>query len=270
MASDREHYDDGRLCCAAELQAQRKRRKILSGDGVDPTHIEHLDTQQKGETELWEEQKDSSELAESAVQQPGGEKKPVDTAHGELEEDRQPTDGQHEGEREAGIIWQRDDRGLCDHFECELTAAKEKFSQRRANNGGGGGVKLKPSFGHRAGFDAFMTGYSFASIAVSLRKATESSGLGGERDSGGPGGEGEGNGLVGEREHRLLDELREMRNKLANRGKTFPLHILKSHFTNTSQPHRTAQLNIKEYFNKQWTNNHKKQCTNVQNTLSEI
>ena len=208
------------LCCA-ELQAQRKRRKLLNGEGESTTSVEHLDKQQQEE----EERDNRNNIEPPEFEVGGGNGKPVDTAE-DQREGRQLTNCGH--------------KGLTELFECELTAAKEKCSQRQASSGGGGNVKLKPSFGHRAGFDAFMTGYSFASIAVNLCQASNSSepGPGGERD---------------QREG-MLGELREMRNKLANRGKTFPLHIVKSHFTTTSQQHKTAQLNIREYFKKHSTN----------------
>ena len=209
------------LCCA-ELQAQRKRRKLLNGE-EDCTEL--VDRQQQQQQQ--EEERDSKNNIEPPdFKLERGDGQSADTAE-DQGEGRQPTDS-----------------GLSELFECELTTAKEKFSQHRAGSGGGENVKLKPSFGHRAGFDAFMTGYSFASIAVSLFKASNSSGPG-------PG---------GERDQReaILVELREMRNKLANRGKTFPLHIMKSHFTNTSQQHKTAQRNIGEYFKKYSTNDCKK------------
>lgn len=110
---------------------------------------------------------------------------------------------------------------LANLFECELSAAKARFGQSLSQTGQDKqDVTLKPSFGHRAGFDAFMTGYSFASIAVSVRKSPTEG---------------------------LLSGLKEMRNCLANRGKTFPLQITRSHFTNTSQQHRTAQTRISAF-----------------------
>ena len=76
------------------------------------------------------------------------------------------------------------------------------------------------AFGHRAGFDAFMTGYSFGCYAVQ----SSSSGEG------------------------VLTGLQGMRNKLASRpGRnwTVPLHILKSHFAKTSSTHATASERLK-------------------------
>lgn len=219
--------------CCAEIQAQRKRRKLLNGGGESTSSTEHVDKHEhQGEQqEEQEEERDNTE--------PAGNKTQLQELHqGDDEfaesavQDTAVADEKGEGIQSTGR------EQLSELFECELTAAKEKFSQQQhqAHSKGGENVKLKPSFGHRAGFDAFMTGYSFASMAVSLCKA------GGD---GGPAGEGEDEHGSG-----MISKLREMRNKLANRGKTFPLHILKSHFTNTSQQHNTAQLNIREYFNK--------------------
>jgi hypothetical protein len=224
----------------AELQTQRKKRKLMNGEGESASTTKPPDKQQKEEerdgrsnvepsesefqlentTELHEQHQGDSDFAESAVPYGGL----VDTS-----------EEKGDSKRPAAV------KGLREQFESELTAAKEKFSQRQSDGRGEENVKLKPSFGHRAGFDAFMTGYSFASIAVSLCKARENG-------SSGPccTAEGEGKGGQGI----LAGELGEMRNKLANRRKAFPLHILKSHFTSTSQQHKNAQLSIREKYNK--------------------
>ena len=136
-----------------------------------------------------------------------------------------------EKEEESDQQMEREDSELTELFESDLCSAKARFTQ------GGGGEKerglldlsLKPSFGHRAGFDAFMTGYSFASIAVTSMKPLDDC-----------------------REKLMwLSGVEEMRNKLANRGRAFPFHVSKSHFTSTSQQHRDAQTNIEEFFKKQ-------------------
>ena len=145
------------ILCFAELLAQRKRRKLLNGEGESTTSTEHLDKQAEER-----DSRNNIEPQEFKLGGGGGGGEPVDTAK-DQGEGRQPTDRGHEG--------------LSELFECELTAAKEKCSQCQASSGGGN-VKLKPSFGHQAGFDAFMTGYSFASIAVSLCQASNSSGPG--------------------------------------------------------------------------------------------
>lgn len=115
---------------------------------------------------------------------------------------------------------------LSEIFESDLSTAKAKFTEGENHVSclqDSPNVKFKPSFGHRAGFDAFMTGYSFACIAISLRKLTS------EPKSG------------------WLSGVEEMKNKLANRAKAIPLHVTKSHFTNTSQQHRIAQSKISSF-----------------------
>ena len=92
---------------------------------------------------------------------------------------------------------------------------------------GVGGVETaRPAaFGHRAGFDAFMTGYAFGCYAL------ESCGDGERVESGAE--------LVG---------LEDMRNKLASRRGNWkvPLCILKSHFASTSSTHSVARERMKE------------------------
>ena len=118
-------------------------------------------------------------------------------------------------------------------FEYELSAAKAKFSDGGSHQPPCGQdsvnmkLKLKPSFGHRAGFDAFMTGYSFASVSVDHGTVVASE---------------------HERKSHPLSGLEEMKNKLANRGKAFPLQVIKSHFATTSQHHRSAQAVIEAFF----------------------
>ena len=116
---------------------------------------------------------------------------------------------------------------LSELFESDLSAAKAKFTEGETHAGclqDSPSVMLKPSFGHRAGFDAFMTGYSFACISISLRK------------------------LGSEKKHGWLSGMEEMKNKLANRGKAIPLQVTKSFFTNTSQQHRVAQSKMSLFF----------------------
>ena len=116
---------------------------------------------------------------------------------------------------------------LSEIFESDLSAAKAKFIEGEHHDKclqDSPNVKLKPSFGHRAGFDAFMTGYSFACISISLRK------------------------LASEQKSSWLSSVGEMKNKLANRGKAIPLHVTKSLFTNTSQQHRIVQSKMSSFF----------------------
>lgn len=105
-------------------------------------------------------------------------------------------------------------------FERDLAAVRARLS-------GCGEEQVKTakpaSFGHRAGFDAFMTGYTFGCYAV-------------ESSSGGM--------EAGEE----LAGLADMRNKLASRGGNWkvPLHILKSHFAKTSSTHSLARERMRE------------------------
>ena len=85
----------------------------------------------------------------------------------------------------------------------------------------------KPSFGHRAGFDAFMTGHTFACYAVGQAKDLL------------PG------ASVECCREALMAGLRVMQNCLGNRGKPIPLQIVKSHFSKTSVAHQTAQETIR-------------------------
>ena len=85
----------------------------------------------------------------------------------------------------------------------------------------------KPSFGHRAGFDAFMTGHTFACYAVGQAKDLL------------PG------ASVECCKEAVMASLRAMQNCLGNRGKPIPLQIVKSHFSKTSAAHQTAQETIR-------------------------
>ena len=84
----------------------------------------------------------------------------------------------------------------------------------------------KPSFGHRAGFDAFMTGHTFACYAVGQAKELPGASVECCREA-------------------VMASLRVMQNCLGNRGKPIPLQIVKSHFSKTSAAHRTAQETIR-------------------------
>lgn len=102
-------------------------------------------------------------------------------------------------------------------FRQDLTAIRAKLS-----GCGHDQVKaVRPAFGHRAGFDAFMTGYAFGCYAVEL-------------SSGG--------------EVERLEGLEGMKNRLASRVANWkvPLHILKSHFAKTSSTHAIAKERMKE------------------------
>lgn len=111
----------------------------------------------------------------------------------------------------------------CDYVT-EETDVIELFRDDFAAARDGGVVEkaarsVRQVFGHRAGSDAFMTGYAFGCYAVtSSRSADVASG-------------------------EELCGLKEMRNSLASRPATWkvPLQILKSRFVKTSSTHSVAQ-----------------------------
>ena len=81
----------------------------------------------------------------------------------------------------------------------------------------------RPSYGHRAGFDAFMTGYVFAHFATTtqtnrkqLSAASQSPAF----------------------DEAMIEGLSSMRNRLSNRNRPVPLIMVKSQFDNTSPSHR--------------------------------
>ena len=86
----------------------------------------------------------------------------------------------------------------------------------------------KPSFGHRAGFDAFMTGYIFAYYAAVTTPNKHSLSI--SIDT-------------------MIAGLSSMRNRLSNRNKPVPLILAKSQFEKTSQIHRDNCLKIAEFKN---------------------
>ena len=104
-------------------------------------------------------------------------------------------------------------------FQKDLDIARARLSTSSSH-----GYTKKPSFGHRAGFDAFMTGYSFSHFAVKVAKS----------DSGGL--------------STLFSGLSDMRNCLGNRWKPFPMRIVKSHFAKTSLGHRKTWKKIEATF----------------------
>ena len=95
-------------------------------------------------------------------------------------------------------------------------------------------IPQKPSFGHRAGFDAFMTGYIFAYYAITQPKSKPSFHA---KDLMVPTID------VRQREPLTHDEamiagLSPMRHRLSNKNKPVPLILAKSQFAKTSQAHR--------------------------------
>ena len=95
--------------------------------------------------------------------------------------------------------------------------------------GGTSTLDLKPSFGHRAGFDAFMTGYVFAYYALTRTKARETA------ESEAPFNE------------VVIAGLSSMKNRLNNGNRTVPLILAKSQFVKTSQTHRENLSKIAEF-----------------------
>ena len=106
-------------------------------------------------------------------------------------------------------------------FQDDLQAVRSKFLSSPLPPS-----TQKPSHGHRAGFDAFMTGYTFAVYTTML---TQQPGAECSNDT-------------------MLSGVSKMRNCLANRGKGVPIQIAKSHFARTSEGHRRAWSRIQSVF----------------------
>ena len=104
-------------------------------------------------------------------------------------------------------------------------------------------IPQKPSFGHRAGFDAFMTGYIFAYYAITQPKSKPSFHA---KDLMVPTID------ICHREPLTRDEamiagLSQMRHRLSNRNKPVPLILAKSQFAKTSQAHRENCSRIADF-----------------------
>ena len=113
---------------------------------------------------------------------------------------------------------------IAELFQEELECAKMRLQSSSQSM-----PDQRPSFGHRAGFDAFMTGYAFAFFVLRQLDASHL------------------DGSVVRSMEAMLAGLAGMRNKLANRSK-IPLQITKSHFTRTSVGHRKAWNRTAELF----------------------
>jgi hypothetical protein len=113
-------------------------------------------------------------------------------------------------------------------FEQELAVVRARLGAEEPVTPAAGGEQVTPTrpeaFGHRAGLDAFMTGYAFGCYALESSRGPSVE-AGGELE-----------GLAG------------MKNKLASRSGNWniPLCILKSHFAKTSSTHHAAQERKKE------------------------
>lgn len=91
---------------------------------------------------------------------------------------------------------------------------------------------LKPSFGHRAGFDAFMTGYVFAYYTLTQAKDWPTAGT----------------NCKGYNEA-MIAGLSPMRNRLNNGNRAVPLILAKSQFVKNSQAHRENLSKMAEFKN---------------------
>lgn len=151
-----------------------------------------------------------------------GENGATDESHDQSHED-------HMTPPSNGVEVAADISGL---FKKELATAKAKLllSESRRSR--------PPSVGHRAGFDAFMTGYSFAWYTLNSSINREKQ---------------EGEGGEGGRMERVrgLRGLCEMRNCLPSRARNWrvPLHIMRSHFSKTSNTHSSARQRLTDLAN---------------------
>lgn len=117
----------------------------------------------------------------------------------------------------------------------EVTATEHGESVHPHDGAQNGGASLiRP--GHRAGVDAYMTGYCFA--CYGLRLAGEKLVIAEERET-------------------LLEEVR---NKVTLGGKNFPLLLTQSSYSNTSTHHRAIQERRKTEDSKDNTN---KKCNDT-------
>ncbi len=105
-------------------------------------------------------------------------------------------------------------------FKKELSAAKTHFAQTTPP------PPRQPSFGHRAGFDAFMTGFVFGCYALRADPSPSPSPSLKRVD---------------------LEGLAEVRNCLIRKATSsrIPLRVVKSHFTKNSSTHQVARERLK-------------------------
>lgn len=121
---------------------------------------------------------------------------------------------------------------LAELFTNEIATAKHNLasnSQSSSKEDEDNELTSKVHFsGHRAGFDAFMTAYSFA--VYLCKKKMKCSNTGQE--------------AANHKTACILAELEPVKNKIVISGKSLPLLVAKSHFAKTSQRHqlRMAEL----------------------------
>ncbi len=113
-------------------------------------------------------------------------------------------------------------------FQKELDTAKTKLLRPSAPS-----EPRRLSFGHRAGFDAFMTGYTFSCYALRLAKPSD-------LELSSP-----------SLRNTLLSGVGSLRGCLGNRGKSSPLRIAKSHFAKPSKTHRATWEGLTALFREQ-------------------
>lgn len=112
---------------------------------------------------------------------------------------------------------------LVELFYTELEKAKAKLQDASTSE------LTRPSFGHRAGFDAFMTGYTFTCYALRLAKSSDLKLLPPHSPT-----------------DTLLFGVRHLRGCLGNRGKDTPLRITKSHFAKPSKGYQATWEKLNE------------------------
>ena len=91
-------------------------------------------------------------------------------------------------------------------------------------------TEQRPSYGHRAGFDAFMTGYVFAHFALTQTNLKEQATPTGSLPF----------------DEVMIAALSSMRNRLSNRNKPVPLILARSQFDKTSPGHTENHLKIEK------------------------
>ena len=143
---------------------------------------------------------------------------------------RRRNEGSGEGEEQGSSVnlesqkqsdSQSETPSLLDIFQSDLDSARNKLQISSP-------ASQKPSFGHRAGFDAFMTGYTFSYYALKLAKLQSS---------------------PASLPQAIFSGISNLRGCLGNRGKPLPLRIAKSHFAKTTAEYRELWKSLNKIFN---------------------